>query len=153
MSKPRKQQAPPEPQPVGRPTLYTPELAAEICRRLADGESLRKICEAEAMPDESTVRLWVVEDRDGFYTHYTRARQAQALKWADEVVDIADDSTFDAKMTENGIVVDGEAIARARLRVDTRKWILSKVLPKVYGDKVIHEGNDDAPLTIRIVRG
>jgi len=114
----------------GRPTVYTPEIAARVCAEMAAGKSLRKICEPDDMPDERTVRRWAINNVEGFAPQYEEAVRLKAMKWADEVVDIADEKTKDTK--------------RARLRVDTRKWLLSKVLPKVYGDKVtqVHEGGD-----------
>jgi hypothetical protein len=143
----------------GRPSIYTPELAAEIFKRLCEPRSLRSVCDDEDMPTRQTVLHWVVTDAkgkpwSGFSYHYAQARQVQAHIWAEEITDIADDSGFDAKVTENGIVVDGEAIQRARLRVDTRKWMLSKVLPKVYGDRVAHEvtGKDGGPMQVEVTR-
>ncbi|MCK5316302.1 MAG: hypothetical protein KAJ55_00230 [Anaerolineales bacterium] len=120
----------------GRPTVYTEELATNICHRLADGESLRKICEDPKMPNASTVHLWVLQDREEFSKQYTDARMAQALYWADELVEISDQ-----KETE-------EIHQRSRLRVDTRKWALSKVLPKVFGEKIAHTGPDGGPIKI-----
>lgn len=106
--------------PGGRPPEYTPEIGAEICRRLSEGESLRRICLEERMPDRSTVLLWAVcpkELTEEFSRQYAKARQAQAEGYIEDVVDIADGA-------------DGGDPIRDRLRVDTRKWIASKVLPK-----------------------
>lgn len=123
----------------GRPSLYTPEIAEEICRRLADGEPLTRICEDDHLPVESTIRKWALEDREGFYAEYTRARQLQAQHMFDETVGISDVGTGD--------------VARDRLRVDTRKWWLSKVVPKLYGDRVAHEvsGPDGGPIETKDV--
>jgi len=115
----------------GRPTLYTPEIAEEICARLTAGEGLKNICDSEdRFPAESTVRLWVVRDESGFSAMYHEARQVQALRWADELVDISDNE-------------DGD-VARDKLRLDARKWSLARLLPRTYGDKVPtdSDGND-----------
>lgn len=67
----------------------------------------------------------------------------QAERWAEEVLEIADDSSRDVAENEHGDnVTNHENIQRSRLRVDSRKWLLSKVLPKVYGDKLdlVHQG-------------
>lgn len=141
----------------GRPSVYTPKIAAEICERIAKGESLREICRSEHMPDEHTVRMWHVEDREGFSPHYTRAVQARAERWAEEVVEISDDGSNDWMERNVGdgetiTVADHEHISRSKLRVDTRKWLLSKVLPKVYGDKVAVTGEGGGPLVVEIVR-
>ena len=105
----------------GRPLTYSREVADKVCLRLCEVASLKRVCEEEGMPPESTVRLWALDDVDGFAARYTRARQIGYEGLADETLDIADNST-DANL--------------ARLRVDTRKWLLSKVLPKVYGDRI-----------------
>ena len=122
---------------MGRPSKYTQAIANEICERLAAGESLLKICRDDHLPAESTIRLWVDDDRKGFSAKYTRARRFQALHWAEEILTIGDEATR-------------EEYQGARLRVDTRKWLLSKVLPKVYGDRVTLSGDGEAPLTIVI---
>ena len=124
----------------GRLTTYTQEIADDICAKLAQGMTLREICRADDMPPESTVRLWALEDRDGFSAQYTRAREIGYHAMADEILDIADDGLNDW-MERNGDdnegwVSNGEHLQRSRLRVDTRKWLLSKTLPKIYGDKL-----------------
>jgi hypothetical protein len=132
----------------GRPSLYTPDLASEICRRLADGETLRAICRDEAMPDERTVRTWAVGNAS-FSPQYAKAREIGYWGMADELLEIADDGQNDTYKDEHGVYkIDQEAIARSRLRVDTRKWLLSKALPKVYGDKLTAEvtGKDGGPI-------
>jgi Bacteriophage Sf6, terminase small subunit-like len=125
---------------TGRPSTYSQEIADEVCRRLAGGESLRAICRDEGIPDESTVRLWALDDREGFAAQYARAREVQFLAIADELLEIADDGRNDwmereGKDERGGCELNGEHIQRSRVRIDTRKWMLSKMLPKVYGDK------------------
>lgn len=123
----------------GRPSSYTPEIAAEICERLADGESLRAICRDERMPDRSTVSSWVIKDVGGFSDQYTRARELGLEEIADSLTEISDDGTNDWMESNDpdnpGYRLNGEHVQRSRLRVDTRKWVLSKQLPKKYGDK------------------
>lgn len=124
----------------GRPTTYNQALADEICERLANGESLRSICRDEHMPPDPTVRNWVVYDVDGFAAQYTRARDAGLDVMAEQVLEIADDGTNDwmEKHGKNGgtfIAENGEAMARSRLRFDARRWYLSKLAPKRYGDR------------------
>lgn len=146
----------------GRPTDYTVELAAMICTELATGRSLRDVCSGDDMPAESTVRLWAVEDRDGFSAQYMKAREIGYQSMADELLEIADDGRNDwmerRGEEDAGWQANGEHIQRSRLRVDTRKWMLSKVLPKVYGEKVTLGGDPDNPVSVvhaierRIVR-
>ena len=107
----------------GRPTAYTSALAAEICERMATGESLRSICRSEGMPSEMTVRTWAIENREGFSAQYAMASQTRMDCLADEILEIADNAS-------------SEDVQAARLRVDTRKWLMSKIAPKRFGDKV-----------------
>lgn len=129
----------------GRPEAYTKEAADEICNRLAGGESLRQICADPKLPGISTVMRWLFdESKKEFWEHYARAREIQAERWADEILEIADDGTNDwvERELQNGSsvkVVDHEHVSRSKLRVDSRKWLMSKLLPKKYGDKVSQE--------------
>ena len=127
----------------GRPSKYTKTLAREICQRMAAGESLRRICTADHMPNEATVRAWALDDVQGFYPQYARAVELRAMRWSEEILDIADDGTNDRPDGKT----DTDHINRSRLRVDTRKWLLSKVLPKVYGDKLQHTGEGGGPVS------
>lgn len=137
----------------GRPSVYTREVADEICRRLADGETLREVCRSDDFPLESTVRGWANDDREGFAAHYARSREIGYTRMEDELLEIVDDGSndwMDRRRADGTLerVVDYEHIARSRLRADTRKWLLAKALPKRYGDKSSIEltGKDGAPL-------
>lgn len=131
----------------GRPSEYTAEIAVRICEGLAEGRSLRDVCFDDDMPAESTVRLWALEDREGFSAQYARAREIGYHAMADDLVDIADNGMNDwmerRGEEDAGWVANGEHIQRSRLRVDARKWMLSKVLPKIYGEKIDHEVKHD----------
>ena len=133
---------------VGRPSSYTPEIADSICERLANGESLKRICEDEDMPPRKTVAGWVIDDREGFSARYTHARNLGLDQMADELIEIADETSRDTIVTEQGDKADSEWINRSRLRVDARKWYLSKLAPKTYGDKITnqHTGADGGPI-------
>ncbi len=129
----------------GRPRKYSPELAELICNLIASGKSLTSICKLDNMPCYVTVMSWLWTNspyRDEFLNKYARAREIQAERYADEINDIADDGTNDYGFKE-GDDKDGagakpffikEHVLRSRLRVDSRKWIASKLLPKKYGD-------------------
>ena len=136
---------------LGRPSDYTAETAAEICERIAEGQSLRRICLDDAMPGLRTVLAWLIKHQD-FQLQYARARETQADVLADEINDIADDGSRDYGVDANGNrIVDHDHIARARLRVDTRKWVASKLKPRKYGDK-LELGHDPnaAPQVMRV---
>lgn len=140
---------------MGRPPMFTQEIADIICNRLADGESLRRICKDENMPSKTTVFKWLADERYvNFADQYARAREAQAESLVEECLDIADDSSNDYVEKENAdgsksVVVDKEHIARSKLRVDTRKWWAARLAPKKYGDRLSTEvtGKDGAPLS------
>jgi hypothetical protein len=108
------------------------------------------------MPDPCTVLDWC-EAHPEFGLQYARDRTTGYKLLADEIVDIADDQSRDTVVLrdEAGKVIDEvqntEWINRSRLRVDTRKWLLSKVLPKVYGDRLELAGQVDIGLSARIV--
>jgi hypothetical protein len=132
---------------MGRPSDYTPEIAAVICERLVEGQSLRSICKADDMPAIRAVFQWLTK-HEAFAQQYAHARELQADTFADEITDIADDGSRDYIATEAGRVVDHDHIARARLRVDARKWIAAKLKPKKYGDKLELGGNSNAPIKL-----
>lgn len=126
----------------GRPSRYSAQVADAICEKLGGGQSLRQICRDPAMPDWRTVFRWL-EINETFRQQYARARELQAHAFVDESLEISDDTAADFVRGEDGDErVDHEHIQRSRLRVDTRKWVAGKLLPKVYGDKLLHTGAD-----------
>lgn len=115
----------------GRPSAFTPELGAEICRRLADGESLRKVCADAAMPDRAAVRRWLARSDQAdapaeyleFRSQYARAKEDHADALADEALD-------EARKTN-------ERNAKGKkVLIDTLFRIAACRAPKVYGSKV-----------------
>jgi len=108
-----------------------------ICARLASGESLLQVCRDEGMPPESTVRRWVADDREGFSAKYAHARDIGLDHQADRIIEIAD--------TE-------EDPAKARVMIDARKWHLSKMAPKRYGEKTTTEitGQGGGPVQVAV---
>lgn len=147
---------------MGRQTKYTPELAQRVCEKLRTGKTLTSICRNDPeLPYAATVLRWVDENPDNFAEQYTRARIAGYTVMGDEILDIADDVTGDQQYPyapggEDEVDEDGEPLTprqrnklnhenvqRSRLKVDTRKWLLSKALPKVFGDRLAldHSGS------------
>ncbi len=129
---------------MGRPSVYTPEIATEICNRVAEGESLYRICEDDHMPSRSTVLKWALDDLHGFSSVYARARELQLGVREDEIFDIADDGRNDweerpGKGGETYIALNKEAVERSKLRVATRQWVLTKLRPDKFGDRVKQE--------------
>lgn len=107
------------------------------------------------MPDKTTVFKWLRE-RPEFLAQYARAKEESADALADEMLDIADDGSNDwmeLHHRENvGWVENGEAMQRSRLRVDTRKWIASKLKPKKYGEKLDLNAEVKAAITVTTLR-
>ena len=118
---------------TGRPSTYTDKMAAKICEQIVAGKSVRDICKQKGFPNASTVFRWLSAN-ETFREQYARAREAQSEVMAQEMLDIADKSTGD--------------VQRDKLRIDTRKWLASKLKPKKYGDKMELNGNADAPLQV-----
>lgn len=118
-------------------STYDPEIGDKICERIATSSSgLHTICKEDGMPSVATVFNWL-RDNKSFLDNYTRAKDCQADFMADEILEIADDTSNDTKYTEDGReYANSEWINRSRLRVDARKWIASKLKPKKYGDKL-----------------
>jgi hypothetical protein len=120
-----------EEKPFGRPTIYSQELADEICNRLAHGETLRTIIASSPhLPCRTTIYRWNADNED-FRNQYTKARAEQADYYAELIVDESY-SSHDA--------------AIGRLRVDALKWAASKMAPKKYGDKI--EVETSQPITL-----
>ena len=130
---------------MGRP--YDRAQVDVILERMSAGESLSAICREDGMPPRSTFAKWAYDDVDGLFDRYARAKELRAEVLADELTEIADDGRNDwmQRMLESGATenaVNHEHLARSRLRVDTRKWIASKLMPRQFGDKtaVEHSG-------------
>lgn len=120
----------------GRPDNYTEELGDKICELLALGKSLRSICDIDEMPSQPAVYRWIQKYED-FRKKYAHAREKQAETLFDEMLDIADDGYNDWMTNKHGDeITNREAIERSKLRIEARKWMLGKLKPKKYGDKV-----------------
>jgi hypothetical protein len=148
-----KPESQPQEQPkIGRPSDYSDALADAICDRLIAGESMVRICGSASMPSETTVYRWLATAAHaGFREKYAGAREVQAHRMLDEIIEIADDASRDVVEVVTGVSEDEDgsekertreverftASARDKLRIDTRKWAMSKLAPKVYGTKQV----------------
>ena len=137
--------------PIGRPSDFSQELADRICAELALGKSLRSVCKSDDTPEISTIFRWLRE-KEEFSKQYAKAKEESADALLEETMDIADDGSNDWMETNDpdnpGYRINGESIQRSRLRVDTRKWAMSKLKPKKYGEKLTqeHTGPNGGPL-------
>ena len=140
---------------AGRKSEFSQDIADKICERIAAAESLRSICDSDEFPSAATVFKWL-NDFPAFSEQYARAKEESADAIFDEMMEIADNARNDWMEQHGkddvGYQLNGEHIQRSRLRVDTRKWILGKLKPKKYGDKISAElsGADGAPLALVI---
>ena len=140
---------------IGRPSIYTEELAIDICTRLGLGESLRKICLADDMPSLRSVMGWLTTKPD-FLQQYTRAREIQAETQFDELIDIVDQPPELSHITNKEgelieVKFDSSYVAWMKLRVDTRKWTAARMAPKKYGEqKTAEETNDLTVIDVNV---
>jgi hypothetical protein len=138
---------------IGRPSSFTQDMGDTICARIAEGESLRKICQDDWMPDRVTIYRWLAADPE-FCNHYTRAREDQADTLADEIIAIADEQPeVIAVLNKNGELIehklDNAFLQWQKNRIDARKWTAMKLKPKKYGDRQILAGDSEAPLEVQ----
>jgi hypothetical protein len=115
----------PNPRRTGRPSKYSTELTAVICKGLAEGKSLRSILAELGMPDRMTIIAWLAKYPD-FLAHYAHAREVGLDHFAEVTL---------AEATN----VDPDRVQSARLTWDARRWHLSKMMPKRYGERVATE--------------
>jgi hypothetical protein len=140
----------------------------QLCQATMETDKgLKRICDTfraddPDFPPARTIRTWIADSKD-LSAHYARAKEAQARHIFEQILDIADDSSEDELFVggddEEGAsakrVMNSEFIQRSKLRVDARKWVLSKLLPKEYGDKITQEltGPNGSNLNIQVVFG
>jgi len=120
---------------LGRPTIYTDNLADEICDRIAAGESLRTICDDDTMPNRRTVMRWL-DANPVFATKHARARKLQADVMDEKILAVADASTNETAQAD-------------RVKIAAYQWRAARLDPKKYGDRTILAGDPEAPIETR----
>lgn len=122
--------------PGGRPSMYSKELMEDICHMVATTSmGLTQLAERyDHFPCATIMYEWLGK-HDEFADMYAKAKRQQISVYMDEITKISDDRSNDYIDTERGTVGNAAAVARDRLRVDTRKWLACKLVPKVFGDK------------------
>mgnify|MGYP001044444487 CR=1 FL=1 len=122
-----------------------------VCNEIAEGKSLRSVlANNDNMPARNTFLEWIENDKNKA-NQYARAMQLRQESIFEDILNIADNQEEDVLINEDGIsVTNHNVIQRARLRVDSRKWMLGKMNPKKYGDKLETENNHSGE--IKIVR-
>jgi len=125
---------PPQVSAKGRPSDYTPEMGEAVCNRVRQYGTLLEALERHPeLPGSTTVYRWLAAHED-FRDGYARAREDVMEMWADDIVRVAEDETI-------------EPNAR-RVRIDTKKWLMSKIAWRRYGDKLVHSGDPENPIQI-----
>lgn len=119
---------------MGRHSEYTEEIAGKICDHVSKGKSLVDIGKMKDMPTRSTIYKWLNENKE-FSDMYTRAREERADMYADEIIEIADNA---------------KDYNLARVQIDARKWVASKLNGRKYGDSTTLRGDDKQPLEVAV---
>lgn len=134
---PEQEVLPPTKRPAHRPSLYSEELAGLICRRIALGDSLVKVCEDSGMPDYATVCRWRAA-RPEFRDRYTQAREDQADWLVDQMLEVANRTHDDWKQNPETGVFEPQhlVVQRAKLILEQMRWNAVKLKPREYSDRV-----------------
>jgi hypothetical protein len=134
---------------------YNPEEVEELFKDIItqisrDGLSLRKVLAQSFMPSSKTFYEWIDNDKEKVKQYARACKDRQDLLF-DEIIEIADENDADVYL-DNGVAkIDGNTVQRSRLKVDARKWALSKMNPKKYGDKLDIKSDDKPIKSIPIV--
>lgn len=128
---------------MARPTKYSEKLEDRMLEEIASGRSVISLCrEEDWTPNADTWYRWMYKI-EGLSDRYTRAKAISSEYHADQILAIADEA-------------DNQSFQVARLQIDARKWVASKLVPNKYGDKsqIDHTSSDDsmkAPTVIKLV--
>jgi len=125
-----------------------------VCERIAGGESVRQICEGSDMPDRRQINRWIWAD-PALRAQYLDACRARTYFYNEEIIEIADECRKGIKTvvkeTANGTFTETteiDLVERARLQIDTRKWVMARMNRVDFGEKVTqeHVGKDGGPI-------
>ena len=123
--------------------IFFPMILSEI----EEGNSLRSILSKKDMPSRYTFFEWLKDDEEKA-NQYARACEVRAESIFEDILEIADNSSNDTIYTDKGEIPNSEWMQRSRLRVDARKWMLGKMNPKKYGEKIQQEHSGEVTQTI-----
>lgn len=146
---------------MGRPTKFNEAIAAKILAQIATTrEGLAAICKSnKGFPSPRSVYLWLLQDKE-FSQKYAQAKEDQLQVLEDEILEIADTPQLGEIVTEKPVVFEGsvvkikgktlvqrevkqaDMIEHRKLRIESRKWLMGKLKPKKYGEKLAHTGAD-----------
>ena len=134
----------------GKVQAISAALVERVCERVANGETLTAVLRDPGMPSWSSFHRRINSSYD-LRAAVARAREAGYARMADDLLEIAEDGRNDyvERQGRNGkpfIALNDEHVRRSQLRIDTRKWLLSKVLPARFGERVEHTGAGGGPI-------
>ena len=138
-----------------RDVVLTKDLFMTVCDRLVQGEPLVLICADRTMPSTRQFMRYIFDDQTAREIYYT-AREMQCESLAEEAMTIANDDSDDSSVDNRGRRIShNEVVQRARVRIDTIKFMMQKMAPKRYGDKNVTEiqGSADQPVMLQVVTG
>jgi hypothetical protein len=146
------------PRRTGRPTRFTEKLADIICAEIAVGSSLKSVCEKRGRPAVSTVFNWLRQNEE-FLAQYNLAKEEAADLFVEEIKEIADNKkgdmlqSYDGDTGEINMRPNNVAVQRAKLQIDARKWLASKLKPKKYGARLELDGEtkQSGELVVKLV--
>lgn len=121
------------------PIEYGKEITEKICSLIASGQSVKKISELKGMPNADTIHSWVAKYPD-FTEAYYSAIKVRVARYADEIADISDDDSKDLIDVDGKPMQNGVAVRRADIRIRTRQWMLERMLPERFGNKIAISG-------------
>jgi hypothetical protein len=130
----------------GGPVRYSADVADRVIGELMEGRTLVEVCDDPGMPSKGTVLTWVKRDHDGFAARYREAREVGSQIIVDKLLTIGDDLARGRRPGgEAGAPgVTREDVELARIRCDNRRWVLSRAMPRIYGDRVRIDARHDA---------
>lgn len=124
-------------------TTYNPTIAKRICDAISTStDSMSKICSSNPdFPGAQQINRWRLAQKD-FGEQYDRAKRIQAGLLAEELIDVARDDSKDIYLDKDGgDKPNAVALGRSRLISDNTKWLATKLLPKIYGDRITADTN------------
>jgi hypothetical protein len=123
---------------ASRSTSYQPKVAAKVCAALAEGRSLRDVCSDPGMPSREAVRQWHARHED-FRRQYDAARLLAADLIADDIAETLDSLPDLVRQASADGLNENAVVNAIRAQVDGKKWLLSKIAPQRYGDRLSTE--------------
>ena len=101
------------------------DIKKKVLQSISEGKSLNEIQKTNGIPDSNIIYTWLNKDTQ-FKDNYVRAREEQALYYAEKIQDVI-------QVLKDSDKPSREVTDIARLEIDSLKWIASKLLPKLYG--------------------